>query len=74
MSAPNVKPNSSPNGIRYILVFISMVLALPNVQIAEEKDFAKQKINSIFFANTSQNESTQSGAFAFLDGSERCHF
>ena len=54
MFVQNVKPNSNPNGIRYILQSISMILASQNVQIAEEKDFVREKISVIFFANTSQ--------------------
>ena len=31
-----------------------MILASQNVQIAEEKDFVREKISVIFFVNTSQ--------------------
>ena len=31
-----------------------MILASQNVQIAEEKDFVREKISGIFFVNTSQ--------------------
>ena len=41
-----------------------MILASQNVQIAEEKDFVREKIRGIFFVNTSQRKRTQSGAFA----------
>ena len=44
MFVQNVKPNSNPNGIRYILQSISMILASQNVQIAEEKDFVREKM------------------------------
>ena len=40
--------------IHYILQSISMILASQNVQIAEEKDFVREKISGIFFVNTSQ--------------------
>ena len=33
-----------------------MILASQNVQIAEEKDFVREKISGIFFVNTSQNK------------------
>ena len=33
-----------------------MILASQNVQIAEEKDFVREKIRGIFFVNTSQKE------------------
>ena len=54
MFVQNVKPNSSLNGIRYTLRSILTILVLQNVQIAEEKVFVREKINGIFFVNTSQ--------------------
>ena len=33
-----------------------MILASQNVQIAEEKDFVREKISGIFFVNTPQNK------------------
>ena len=33
-----------------------MILASQNVQIAEEKDFVREKISGIFFVNTSQTK------------------
>ena len=33
-----------------------MILASQNVQIAEEKDFVREKISGIFFVNTLQNK------------------
>ena len=33
-----------------------MILASQNVQIAEEKDFVREKISGIFFVNTSQQK------------------
>ena len=38
---PKCKPNSSQNGIKFILQYILTALALQSVLIAEEKDFAK---------------------------------
>ena len=36
-----------------------MILASQNVQIAEEKDFVREKISGIFFVNTSQDVLTK---------------
>ena len=33
-----------------------MILASQNVQIAEEKDFVREKISGVFFVNTSQTK------------------
>ena len=33
-----------------------MILASQNVQIAEEKDFVREKISGIFFVNTTQKK------------------
>jgi len=33
-----------------------MILASQNVQIAEEKDFVREKISGIFFVNTTQTK------------------
>ena len=33
-----------------------MILASQNVQIAEEKDFVREKISGIFFANSPTNK------------------
>ena len=33
-----------------------MILVSQNVQIAEEKDFVREKISGIFFVNTSQKQ------------------
>ena len=54
MSALNAKPSSSLNGIKYISRSILAILELQNVRNAEEKGFAREKINGIFFVNTSQ--------------------
>ena len=43
-----------------------MILASQNVQIAEEKDFVREKINGIFFVNTSQKEKSRKRLFLFL--------
>ena len=43
-----------------------MILASQNVQIAEEKDFVREKISVIFFVNTSQTkEHCESSALLF---------
>ena len=43
-----------------------MILASQNVQIAEEKDFVREKISVIFFVNTSQTkEHCESSALSF---------
>ena len=49
MSALNAKPSSSLNGIKYISRSILAILELQNVRNAEEKGFAREKINNIFF-------------------------
>ena len=54
MSALNAKPSSSLNGIKYISRSILAILELQNVRNAEEKGFAREKINGIFFVNTTQ--------------------
>jgi hypothetical protein len=52
MSALNAKPSSSLNGIKYISRSILAILELQNVRNAEEKGFAREKINGIFFVST----------------------
>ena len=42
-----------------------MILASQNVQIAEEKDFVREKISGIFFVNTSQKEKSRKRLFLF---------
>ena len=37
-----------------------MILASQNVQIAEEKDFVREKISVIFFVNTRQKKESKS--------------
>ena len=54
MSALNVKPNSSQNGIKFILQYILTAIALQSVRIADERVFAKGKTNGIFFVNTTK--------------------
>ena len=56
MYARNVKPNSSQNGIKFILQYILTALALQSVRIADERVFAKGKTNGIFFVNTRQKQ------------------
>ena len=46
-----------------------MILASQNVQIAEEKDFVREKISGIFFVNSSQKEKHFVRS-AFLFGNE----
>ena len=43
-----------------------MILASQNVQIAEEKDFVREKISGIFFVNTSQKEKSRKRLFLFV--------
>ena len=45
-----------------------MILASQNVQIAEEKDFVREKISGIFFVNTSQKipKAKAFGIFSFV--------
>ena len=71
MFVQNVKLNLSLNGIRYILRFILTVLELQNVLIAEERAFARERINVIFSVKTSQNEATQMGCFFRSGGDTR---
>ena len=40
-----------------------MILVSQNVQIAEEKDFVREKISGIFFVNTSQKILHESAGF-----------
>ena len=43
-----------------------MILASQNVQIAEERDFVREKISGIFFVNTTQTkEHCESSALLF---------
>ena len=45
-----------------------MILASQNVQIAEEKDFVREKISVIYFVNTSQERSNPKGLlFSFME-------
>ena len=60
MSALNAKPSSSLNGIKYISRSILAILELQNVRNAEEKGFAREKINGIFFVNTSRKKEIKS--------------
>ena len=66
--ARNVKPNSSQNGIKFILQYILTALALQSVQIADERAFAKGKTNGIFFVNTRQKipKASAFGIFSFV--------
>ena len=45
-----------------------MILASQNVQIAEEKDFVREKISGIFFVKTNQKilKASLSGFFSFV--------
>ena len=43
-----------------------MILASQNVQIAEEKDFVREKISGIFFVNTPQKEKSRKRLFLFV--------
>ena len=45
-----------------------MILASQNAQIAEEKDFVREKISGIFSVNTSQQRSIRKDAFFVVGG------
>ena len=49
-----------------------MILASQNVQIAEEKDFVREKISGIFFVNTPQNKSTSYEVLFCLEMKRTC--
>jgi hypothetical protein len=66
MSALNAKPSSSLNGIKYISRSILAILELQNVRNAEEKGFAREKINGIFFVNAPQESIPNGMLFRFL--------
>ena len=66
MSALNAKPSSSLNGIKYISQSILAILELQNVRNAEEKGFAREKINDIFFVNSPQKKESKSQDLLFF--------